>query len=78
MALSTIDPGSSHERPFLTAHLTAHLEARIVHPLGTTPCVGGSSPGVDGEGYCRDGHRGALCAACADPSEFYDAKTTRW
>ena len=29
-----------------------------------TPCLGGSSPGVDGQGYCVKGHYGPLCELC--------------
>ena len=29
-----------------------------------SPCLGGQSPGVDGQGYCAEGHYGPLCELC--------------
>ena len=29
-----------------------------------TPCRGGANAGDEGDGYCKTGHRGPLCAVC--------------
>lgn len=38
--------------------------------LLTSPCLGGAIAGIDGSGYCKDGHTGPKCEACVN--------STRW
>ena len=46
----------------------------------TSPCVGGNASGVDGSGYCVEGHYGPLCQLC-DPNgttaQFFDTSLAR-
>lgn len=37
----------------------------------TTPCVGGAAAGIDGAGYCAEGHRGPLCQVCSNHSFYF-------
>lgn len=47
---------------------------------GMTPCVGGTSAGVDGVGYCLPGHHGPMCQVCDvsnSSSMFFDSGAAR-
>lgn len=37
-----------------------------------SPCVGGPSAGVDGRGYCLEGHTGPKCEACVNRSMYFN------
>lgn len=37
-----------------------------------SPCLGGQNAGVDGDGYCRDGHSGFRCEVCTDRRRYFD------
>ena len=41
---------------------------------GDSACVGGSTAGVAGEGYCRTNHSGPLCQVCSAPdgTQYFD------
>ena len=41
----------------------------------SSPCEGGSDSGVSGEGYCIDGHAGALCEGCTQDEWYYSSST---
>ena len=48
------------------------LEARrCVGSELDSPCVGGTDLGIEGEGYCRDGHKGPRCELCTNTSQYY-------
>ena len=40
----------------------------------TSPCIGGANAGVDGAGYCREGHSGPLCERCQQGFSFIKAE----
>lgn len=37
-----------------------------------TPCRGGEEAGIDGAGYCLEGHRGPLCEVCTQAGQYFD------
>ena len=41
----------------------------------SSPCEGGSHPGASGDGYCIDGHAGALCEGCTQHEWYYSSST---
>ena len=42
-----------------------------------SPCKGGDDAGVDGEGYCEEGHYGPLCELCSNTSRYFEANDGR-
>lgn len=51
----------------LSAHAPETYECKTSgdeESIWTTPCLGGASAGVDGQGYCVEGHWGPLCELC--------------
>lgn len=62
--LSSLIVSPAHWR--LGPNTTSIRVCTVVHNGGnqTSPCVGGSDVGVDGNGYCRAGHNGPLCETC--------------
>ena len=56
-------------------HSTATGQVKRCGQSGSwSPCHGGSSAGIDGDGYCAEGYRGPRCELCDGPaySKFFD------
>ena len=48
----------------LSPHSPVISQCKTSADMSSTPCIGGSSAGHDGQGYCAVGHYGPLCELC--------------
>jgi hypothetical protein len=61
--LTTLNVSVGHWR---LAPLARTISECHVNNAGVSSCLGGTSAGVDGRGYCSPGHHGPLCELCDD------------
>lgn len=58
------------------SELTIETHSCLVRD-GWSPCIGGSSAGQDGDGYCQPGHGGPRCEVCIDSDTYFKVLDAR-